>query len=134
MEPLGVFDRELGQRILWMVRHPTHEVKLQLDPPELGKLEVRISVHHEQVSVAFHVHHALRETLETALPKLRMMLSDEGLTLVNVDVSEHSQEGPPDQGWGKAADVLSPAWPAADETPASQGQWVSRSSLVDAYV
>jgi hypothetical protein len=81
----------LGNRVMWMLDHDKAGAKLKLHPPQLGPLEVRISLVGDHTSVSFIAHHAaVREALEGAVPKLREMLGSEGLNLANVDVSQHN--------------------------------------------
>ncbi len=81
----------LGNRVMWMLNQDKAGAELRLHPPQLGPLEVRVSLEGEQTSVSFIVHHAaVREALESAIPKLREMLGSGGLNLANVDVSQQN--------------------------------------------
>lgn len=79
----------IADRVMWMVQGEQQFAKLQLNPPNLGPLEVRISVHQDQTSVSFLAQHAaVREALEAALPRLREMFDQQSLQLVRADVSD----------------------------------------------
>jgi len=81
----------LGNRVMWMLNQDKAGAELRLHPPQLGPLEVRVSLDGEHTSVSFIAHHAtVREALESAIPKLREMLGSGGLNLVNVDVSQQN--------------------------------------------
>ena len=85
------WDSAVVNRVLWMVNNNVKGAEIRLNPPQLGPLEVRISVDGEQTSVSFTAHHqAVRESLENALPRLRDMFVGTGLDLANVDVSQHN--------------------------------------------
>jgi len=87
---------DLGSRITWMIKQDVTAADIKLNPPHLGPLEVKISMSQDQVSVAFTSHHAVvRDALDTALPRLREMLNDNGLQLANANVSNKSAS---DQG------------------------------------
>lgn len=91
--PLGQprWDQALGNRVLWLVNQETHHAELRLNPPELGPLEVRISIDGERANINFTANHwAVREALESAIPRLREMFAESGLNLVDVNVSQHS--------------------------------------------
>jgi hypothetical protein len=81
----------LGNRVMWMLNQDKAGAELKLHPPQLGPLEVRVSLEGEHTSVSFIAHHAaVREALESAIPRLREMLGSGGLHLANVDVSQHN--------------------------------------------
>ncbi len=81
----------INERILWMAAQNVSSAEIHLDPPELGPLQVRISVSGEQTQVTFTSQHAaVREALDLGAHRLREMLEDQGLNSVNVDVSDQS--------------------------------------------
>ena len=85
------WEQELGSHVLWLASRDLHGAQLQLNPPQLGPIEVRIALRHDQASVSFSaLHPAVRDALEAAIPRLKEMLSTSGLNLMNVDVSQHS--------------------------------------------
>ena len=82
---------EVGDRIKWMVGQNIQSAKLTLNPPQLGPIEVKITVQNDQMNVMFTAHHAaVRDALESAVPRLREMFGDSGLNLADVDVSQQS--------------------------------------------
>lgn len=85
------WSEELGGKVVWLINQQQQGAELRLNPPHLGPLEVRITIQQDQASVAFTAHHAVtREALEAAIPRLREMLGEQGLNLVDVNVSQHS--------------------------------------------
>ncbi len=85
----GRWGEEVGQHLKWLLSQNLQAAELKLNPPQLGSVEVRISVQQEQVSLHFSTPHALvKETVEDSLPRLRAMLQDSGFQLVDVDVSQ----------------------------------------------
>lgn len=79
----------IADRVMWMVQGEQQFAKLRLNPPNLGPLEVRVSVHQDQASVSFLAQHAaVRDALEAALPRLREMFDQQSLQLVRADVSD----------------------------------------------
>lgn len=88
------WDEALGNRVTWLVGRNIQRADLQLNPPQLGPLEVRIRMDHEGTSVAFTSHHAaVRDALEAAIPRLREMFGEQGVNLCDVNVSGHSLAG-----------------------------------------
>ena len=83
------WDGAIADRVMWMVQGEQQFAKLRLNPPNLGPLEVRVTVNQDQTSVAFLAQHAaVREALEAALPRLREMFDQQSLDLVRADVSD----------------------------------------------
>ena len=93
----------IGDRVQWMTTQNIHEAKIQLNPPELGMLEVRVRVGvDQQTSISFSSPHAqVRDALETAVPRLREMFAGNGLSLGDVNVSHHSMAGHGQNGQGE---------------------------------
>ena len=89
------WDRELGTRVLWVVRDQLQHAELRLHPAHLGPLEVRLAVQPDQgVSVQFlSAHAAVRDAVEAALPRLRELFAEGGLTLADANVGAHSGSG-----------------------------------------
>ena len=94
----------VGEKIVWMANQSHQVAELHLNPPNLGPLEVRLTISNDQASALFvSPHSAVREAIETALPRLREMLADNGIMLGNVTVGSESfsQQQASDQGDGK---------------------------------
>ena len=91
--PVGTpsWDGALGQKVTWMASNQMQIAELHLNPPNLGPLEVRLTVTNDQASAMFVSHHAgVRDAIESALPRLREMLAESGITLGNVSVGSQS--------------------------------------------
>jgi|GEM_PF-857170 len=85
------WSRAIGERVLWLAAQNVNAAEIQLDPPELGPLQVRVSVNQDQASVTFTSQHpAVREALDQSAMRLREMFDSQGLNLVDVDVSDQS--------------------------------------------
>ena len=94
----------VGEKVVWMAGQGHQVAELHLNPPNLGPLEVRLTIGNDQASALFVSHHsAVREAIETALPRLREMLADNGIMLGNVTVGSESfgQQQASGQGNGK---------------------------------
>lgn len=87
------WDHQLGQKVVWMVNGGEQSATLTLNPPDLGPLQVVLSVSNDQASVAFTAAQPeVRQALEQALPKLRETMGEAGITLGNTSVSSGSQD------------------------------------------
>ena len=80
-----------ARRIVWMATNGVRDAQLQLNPRDLGPVEVHINLNKDQTSIHFSSPHAIvREILEANLPRLREMFDGEGVNLADVDVSDQS--------------------------------------------
>ena len=85
---------EFVGRFSFMLRDGVNEASLQLDPPELGRLDIRIATDRDQAVVLFNVQNsAARDALEAALPRLRDMFEQNGMQLAHSEVTDNSQSG-----------------------------------------
>ena len=81
------------------------EAKLNLHPAELGRMSISVSTDGNETRVAFVVETSqARQAVETALPRLRDMLENAGLSLSDSDVSEQRdpQAGPDERDPGNS--------------------------------
>lgn len=91
--PIGQpqWSQAVGEKVLWLAAQNVSSAEINLHPKDLGPMQVRVSVNQEQTTVSFTSHHAVvREVLDQNLNRLRDMFSEQGLNLVNVDVSDKS--------------------------------------------
>lgn len=85
------WSQAVGDKVLWLAAQNVSAAEIRLDPPELGPMQVRVSINQDQASVTFtSPHPVVREALDQQLNRLREMFSEQGLNLVNVDVSDKS--------------------------------------------
>lgn len=109
----------LGDRVLWMAGNKIQNAEIRLNPADLGPLRVQISVDDGTATINFHAHHSLtRDAIEQALPRLRDMLGDQGLSLGNTSVSGHDVKQQQSQA-GRHG--MAPAVPVDDDLIADIG-------------
>ncbi|HVY23215.1 MAG TPA: flagellar hook-length control protein FliK [Steroidobacteraceae bacterium] len=87
---------EVGNRLSLMVSHKVQSASLQLTPDNLGPVQVKIDVNHNQASVWFTADHPdTRTALEQSLPRLRELFASQGMSLMDAGVfGQHSQQQP----------------------------------------
>lgn len=112
----------LGQKVVWMAGQQTQVAELRLNPPHLGPMEVRLSVSNDQISALFVSHQpAVREAIEAAMPRLREMFADSGLTLGNATVSSDSLPQQQTSGReGQSGSSRQPGFSAVGGVPSPQ--------------
>jgi flagellar hook-length control protein FliK len=128
----GDFGQGVADRVSLMMDGNLSTAKLQVNPPALGPIEVRIALQAGHAQVWLSSHSAVtRDALESSAPKLREMLGAQGFAQVSVDISQRSfqERSPPSHAYE--------ASPAFGDSPAvlQASTAVSRaaSGLLDAY-
>ena len=89
----------VGQQVTWLVSQKISAASLRLNPQHLGPMEMAVSMDGDQASISFTSQHSMvRDALESSIPRLREMLSENGLNLVNVNVSQQGKSHGDGQG------------------------------------
>jgi flagellar hook-length control protein FliK len=131
------WSQAIGEKVLWLAAQNVTSAEIRLDPPELGPLQVRVSIHQEQASVSFTSHHsAVREVLDQNLNRLRDLFNEQGIALMNVDVSDKSFKRQPEQNSAatNAATAEMNAAESADDEHLIAQSILTHQRLVDHYV
>ena len=85
------FPQGVADRVSFAVDNNWSSTKLQVNPPQLGPIDLQIAVQGDHAQVMMSTHSAVtREALESSLPKLKEMLNSQGFTQVSVDISQRS--------------------------------------------
>ena len=128
------FTDQVAQRIGIMATEQLQTARIQLDPPELGSLEIKIRVQQDQVSVAFSSgHQVVRDALESQAPRLREMLEQQGVELTDVNVSDQQQKQTGEGGEGELTGQGGDDWNEDDMEEASILTEAQSDSLVDYF-
>ncbi|MCW8328184.1 flagellar hook-length control protein FliK [Photobacterium sp. SDRW27] len=82
---------QIAERMQMMMSKNLKHVDIRLDPPELGKLQIKLSLNQDQASVQFTVgNQQTRDLVEQAMPRLRELLNQQGLQLAQSSVQQDS--------------------------------------------
>ena len=96
------WDNALGQKVVWMAAGAEQSASLTLNPPDLGPLQVVINVSNSHAEATFTAAQPeVRQALEAAMPKLKEMLADAGISLGQTSVGAGSAD--PGSGQQQAA-------------------------------
>ncbi|WP_067099751.1 flagellar hook-length control protein FliK [Marinomonas atlantica] len=96
------WSSEMTSKVSWVVKEGFKTAHIQLDPPELGSLTVKVSIDQDSnthVSFVASSAHA-KEALEGQMQRLRDMLQQQGMDLGSVDVEVSQDNG---QAYGSDA-------------------------------
>jgi flagellar hook-length control protein FliK len=97
------WDNQVGQKVIWMVGGADQSATLELNPPDLGPVQVVLNVTNDLASVTFSSQQLeVRQALENALPRLREMMSESGIALGEtlVNAGAEGRQGQDGQGAG----------------------------------
>ena len=123
------WDEAISQRVLWMARGGIQRASLELNPPQLGPVQVTLQIENQQASVQFvAASPQVQQSLQDALPVLRDMLGQAGIVLGQADVGSQPQQ----QQRNPVTASVNPFMAAADKAngPAQRsGKAVSLKSL-----
>ena len=136
------WDNQVGQKIIWMVAGKEQTASLTLNPPDMGPMQVVLSVTNDHATVTFTAAQPeVRQALEAAMPKLRDMLGESGIALsqatVNAGTPDGRQAQQGEQPRGQAgATRLANGGAAAEPVslaPARQGRAAGGNGMVDTF-
>lgn len=98
---------KLSEQVQMMLSKNLKQVDIRLDPPELGRMQIRMSLHNDGAAVQFTVaNQQARDIVEQAMPRLREMLAQQGVQLSDSSVHQQSsgqqQQYAAEDGAGKS--------------------------------
>jgi flagellar hook-length control protein FliK len=134
------WSEAIVDRVMLLSSQNLKSAEIQLDPAELGRLDVRVSLTPEQTLVTFASPHAgVREALEAQAYRMREMFAQQGMGQVDVNVSDQSlarnfqgQQDDKERSGGRAGARSvgeNEAWGAEETTVAP----LAKRGLVDFY-
>ncbi|WP_018411503.1 flagellar hook-length control protein FliK [Methyloversatilis thermotolerans] len=107
---------DVGHQITWLADQGISKAELVLTPPHLGRIEISIEVGSDLSSAQFvSASPQVREALEQAMPKLREMLAQGGISLgeANVSSDQPSRDGQGGHQQGQRSRDTAEAAPSA---------------------
>ncbi|AOE86506.1 flagellar hook-length control protein FliK [Pseudomonas sp. TCU-HL1] len=92
----GGWSEAVVDRVMWLSSQNLKSAEIQLDPQELGRLEVRVNMTQDQTQVTFASPNAhVRDALEGQMHRLRDLFAQQGMNQLDVNVSDQSLN----RGW-----------------------------------
>jgi len=129
----------VGQQVTWFVSQKISTASLRLNPQHLGPMEMAVTMDGDKASITFTSQQSMvRDALESSIPRLREMLSENGLNLVNVNVSQQGKsrrDGQDESGFGQGSGVAKDDADASEAVSASElrRMTIPMQGLVDDY-
>ncbi|MGF1695897.1 flagellar hook-length control protein FliK [Vibrio lamellibrachiae] len=82
---------QVAERVQMMMSKNLKNIDIRLDPPELGRMQIRMNMNGDNTSVHFNVTNPqAREVIEQSMPRLREMLAQQGVQLGDTSVQQQS--------------------------------------------
>ncbi|USD33260.1 MULTISPECIES: flagellar hook-length control protein FliK [Vibrio] len=82
---------QVAERVQMMMSKNLKNIDIRLDPPELGRLQIRMNMTGEGATVHFTVaNQQARDVIEQSMPRLREMLAQQGVQLGDSSVQQQS--------------------------------------------
>lgn len=87
------WDQAISQKVIWMVGAEEQSATLTLNPPDLGPLQVVISVNNDKADTTFISENPeVRKVLESGISTLRGLMDQAGVQLGQANVSSQQQQ------------------------------------------
>jgi flagellar hook-length control protein FliK len=87
------FTDAVKDKVMVMINQKIQQIDIQLDPPELGSMQVRINMQNEQAVVNFVVQNQqAKDALEQNMDKLKHMMADNGVDVGGANVKQQSSQ------------------------------------------
>ncbi|CAH1580852.1 Flagellar hook-length control protein fliK [Vibrio jasicida] len=82
---------QVAEKVQMMMSKNLKNLDIRLDPPELGRMQIRMTMNNDLANVHFTVANPqARDLIEQTLPRLREMLAQQGLQLADSSVQQQS--------------------------------------------
>jgi len=90
--------QSFGEQIVWLARNDQQSAQLNINPPQLGPIQINLKISGDQATATFASPHAeVRQVIEDAMPRLRELLSGAGIELgqtsVGAQMAQQEQGG-----------------------------------------
>lgn len=87
------WPQQFGEKVVWMTKTDVQSAQISLNPPELGPIQITLNLSGDQAKISFASPHLeVRQSIESALPQLKEMLSSSGISLGQANVGANLQQ------------------------------------------
>ncbi|HHI5023825.1 TPA: flagellar hook-length control protein FliK [Vibrio parahaemolyticus] len=84
-------NEQVAEKVQMMMSKNLKSLDIRLDPPELGRMQIRMTMNNDLANVHFTVTNPqARDIIEQTLPRLREMLAQQGMQLADSSVQQQS--------------------------------------------
>lgn len=83
----STWANDFSNKVVWLARNDQQSAQININPPQLGPIQITLQMNGDQASAVFGSPHAeVRQAIENSLPQLKEMLSTAGINLGQADV------------------------------------------------
>ncbi len=132
------FGEGFSQQVVVLAQHGIQQAQMSLSPPDLGPVDVRITIANDEASVQIAAPTgAARDAIQEALPRLKEMMEQSGVRLNDAGVFAQLPQRDQSAGtqhradWWQQHQQHGDGIPADDPTPTPV--LLTRIGLIDAY-
>lgn len=84
-------NEQVAEKVQMMMSKNLKNLDIRLDPPELGRMQIRMTMNNDVANVHFTVNNPqARDIIEQMLPRLREMLAQQGMQLADSSVQQQN--------------------------------------------
>lgn len=88
------FEKKLGERLVTMIKENDHQVTLKINPPELEGIDINLELKGEKANLSFYTSNLqIKSVIENSINDLKNLLSQENLSLGEVNVFHQNSDG-----------------------------------------
>lgn len=118
----SAWSQQFSEKVVWMASHDVQSAQININPPQLGPLQITLSLNGDQASAVFASPHAeVRQAIESSMPQLKEMLASAGISLgdtnVGANLAQQNQNSPFSTPNRTQATLENAILPANDNAP-----------------
>lgn len=93
------WSQQFSEKVVWMANQEIQSAQININPPQLGPVQITLSLSGDQATAVFASPHAeVRQAIESSLPQLKEMLASAGISLgdtnVGANLAQQNQNTP----------------------------------------
>ena len=128
----------LGARLMTMVADDIQQARIQLDPPELGSLEIKMQISQDQASVQVTAQNVqVKDVLDASAQRLRDAMNAQGIELAEFSVSTNAdteqQSGQQGESEQESFAGTDDDWQDSDDSNINTHELAASNSLLDTF-
>ncbi len=120
----AAWPQQFGNKIVWLAKNDQQTAQININPPQLGPVQITINLSGDQASLAFASPHAeVRQAIESAMPQLKELLASAGINLgqanVGANLSQQNPDNPSQSANANRSTDENAILPANDNAPST---------------